>query len=105
MASSQSDDFQCRNCGAEIHPNARACKSCGTLSGSPSAKSLQAQHLDGIDLPHDPGNDPDFDYDDYVSREFGDDKNLPIVIDGRKVIWWLTAVILVLVFAYLATRG
>ena len=38
-----------------------------------------------------------------MDREFGDTGDQPIVVDFRKVIWWLTALILFLVFLYWST--
>ena len=106
MTSPRSDDFVCPNCGADFHPNARTCKCCGTSPGSPSAAWRQSEHLDGVNLPANPGNDPTFDYDEFISREFGDENSeQPIVVDLRKVIWWLTAVILLIVFAVWTTRS
>ena len=105
MASSISNEFECPNCGTDIHPNARACKKCGFSATAPPAKWQQPEHLDGIDLPPDPDNDPTFDYDDYVAREFSEEGDQPIIIDGRKLIWWLTAVVLLLVLAYVVTHS
>ena len=105
MASSLSNDFQCPHCGAGVHPNARSCKKCGAPAASPPPTWDHPEHLDGIDLPHDPNDDPDFDYSEFVESEFGDTGDRPIVIDLRKVIWWLTALGLFLVFLYWSTGG
>lgn len=103
-----SNDFVCEACGDEIHPNSRSCPHCGARReiqavGNKAAWG-QSEHLDGIDLP-DPAGD-DFDYDDFIGREFGDDANSASASprDWKKTLWWLTALITLIAFTLLAIR-
>jgi hypothetical protein len=77
----------CPNCGAEIPPNARACPECGsdeTTGWSDDAKS------GGLDLP-----DQDFDYDEFVKREFEGKNPVP---RGIHWFWWVVALLIVGLF-------
>lgn len=74
----------CPHCGAEVPPNARACPACG--SDEQTGWSKQARY-DSLDLPEE-----NFDYDDFVKREFGDEKPLPC---GIRWFWWLVALLLI----------
>jgi len=78
----------CPNCGAEVPPQARACPQCG--SDEQTGWSEQA-NVDGLDLPN-----QEFDYDDYVKREFGAPTPVP---SGIRWIWWLVAAALVILFS------
>ncbi len=95
-----STDFRCPSCGASISPNARSCVCGAQRDGS---GWIASETYDGLDLGED-----DFDYDDFVRREFG--------ADGRKVnwfarmtpkerFWWVVAVVLFVAFAALALAG
>ena len=77
----------CHNCGAEVPPKARACPECGAdeKTGWP-----EAARSDGLDLP-----DEDFDYDDFVKREFGDKSPVP---RGIHWFWWIIALLVVIAF-------
>jgi uncharacterized membrane protein YvbJ len=83
----------CPNCGAEVPPDAKACPECG--SDEQTGWSEQARY-DSLDLP-----DEDFDYNEFVKREFGDDKRSSLP-RGDHWFWWavgiLLAVALVLLF-------
>ena len=57
----------------------------------------QDESMDGVDLP-----DEDFDYDDFVEREFGKKPHRRI---GIKWYWWLTAAIVLGWFGWLTLRG
>jgi hypothetical protein len=57
----------------------------------------QSSRYDGLDLP-----DDEFDYEDFVAREFGGDKRR--LLSGLKWYWWLTAVALIFVFALFGLR-
>lgn len=83
----------CPNCGAEISPNAKVCPECGSCEETGWGEKA---HADNLGLP-----DEDFDYDDFVKREFGDKKPVP---RGLGWFWWLVALILLVVFAALALR-
>ena len=71
----------CPNCGAEVPPRAKACPACG--SDEQTGWSEQARY-DGLDLP-----DQNFDYDDFVKREFSGEKSVP---RGMHWFWWLVAI-------------
>lgn len=77
----------CPNCGAEVPPNARACPECGSDSETGWNERAAAQNLD---LP-----DEDFDYQEFVKREFGPRKDT-----GHRIhwFWWMIALGLVLAF-------
>lgn len=55
----------CPACGADVPETALACPECG--SDYETGWNEDAAVYDGLDLP-----DKDFDYDEYVKREFGD---------------------------------
>jgi len=73
----------CPHCGAEVPPGAKACPECG--SDEQTGWSEQARY-DGLDLP-----DDKFDYNEFVKREFGDEKPIPA---GIHWFWWLLAIAL-----------
>jgi ribosomal protein L40E len=73
----------CPNCGAEVPSRAKACPECG--SDENTGWSEEARHS-SLDLPNE-----HFDYDDYVEREFNDDKPVP---RGIHWFWWLIAVLI-----------
>ena len=72
----------CPNCGAEVPPKARACPECGA---DEQTGWSEAARTDGLDLP-----DQNFDYDDFVKREFGDESPVP---RGVHWFWWVIAVL------------
>lgn len=71
----------CPHCGAEVPRNARACPECG--SDEETGWSEQA-HVGGLNLP-----DENFDYDEFVKREFGPSRELKP--PGIRWLWWLVA--------------
>ena len=73
----------CPQCGAEVPPKARACPECG--SDEQTGWSEQAQ-IGDLDLPN-----QEFDYSDYVKREFGGQSPIP---RGVHWFWWLVGVAL-----------
>ena len=77
----------CPNCGAEVPRNARACPECG--SDEKTGWSDEARH-DALAVP-----DEDFDYEEFVGREFGGRKPVP---RGIHWFWWMVAVLVVIVF-------
>ena len=77
----------CPNCGATIPPKARACPECG--SDDQTGWSTDA-NVGGLDLP-----DDNFDYADYLKKEFGEKSPKP---RGISWLWWLVALGLVMVF-------
>jgi hypothetical protein len=72
----------CPNCGAEVPRNAKACPECG--SDEQTGWSEEA-HTGGLGLP-----DEEFDYDDFVKREFGREGPVP---HGMHWFWWIVAVL------------
>ena len=83
----------CPNCGGDVPRNALACPECGA---DEKTGWSEAAKYDGLDLP-----DEDFDYNEYVEREFGAKKPVP---QGIPWFWWLIALVLVVVFVVLWLR-
>jgi hypothetical protein len=93
------DHWICPDCGAEVKVGAAGCPRCiGRQRGKKRRKPApspavgrksweQDEAHDGLDLP-----DEDFDYDEFVAREFGGAAHRRI---GIKWWWWLTALLLV----------
>ncbi len=82
--------FVCPNCGAEVPANAKACPECG--SDEQTGWSDEAQSS-GLDLP-----DENFDYNDYVKREFGGKTPVP---HGVHWFWWLVGIAVLAAFLLL----
>ncbi len=72
----------CPNCGAEVPPKARACPECGA---DEQTGWSEAARVDGLDLP-----DENFDYEDYVKREFGGPSAVP---RGIHWFWWAVGLV------------
>ena len=77
----------CPQCGAEVPPKAKACPECG--SDETTGWSEDAQH-ENLGLP-----DENFDYGDFVKREFGGPQVKP---RGLHWAWWLLAIIVLIAF-------
>jgi ribosomal protein L40E len=95
------DTWICPDCGAEVKVGARGCPRCRARElrrriarPAPRKQWQQDEALDGLDLP-----DEDFDYDDFVAREFGGKPHHRI---GIKWWWWLTAAVLLACFIWWA---
>ena len=73
----------CPHCGAVVPPTAKACPECGSDEQTGWSEEARASDLD---LP-----DEDFDYDDFVQREFGGKKPVP---RGIHWFWWVIAVLI-----------
>ena len=73
----------CPVCGEDVPPRSLACPECGADHNS--GWKEDADSSDGTDLPGE-----DFDYDDFVKKEFGASGKPP----GVKLIWWITAIII-----------
>lgn len=71
----------CPNCGAEVSPRAKCCPECGS---DEETGWSEAAHSVGLDVP-----EADFDYDEYVRREFGQQGPVP---SGIHWFWWLVAI-------------
>ncbi|TDU70778.1 hypothetical protein EI77_02826 [Prosthecobacter fusiformis] len=85
---------QCPACGEWVPRGAVACDDCGACDRS-GWKSERAVY-DGLDLP-----DEDFDYNEFVEREFGQEKTGPRV--SREIFWrWVAAIVLaVMILGYI----
>jgi hypothetical protein len=77
----------CPNCGAEVPPNAHACPECGSCEQTGWSEDAPSQQLG---LP-----DDNFDYDDFVKREFGGEKPVP---RGVRPFWWIVAIVVLALF-------
>jgi len=77
----------CPNCGANVPPRARACPECGADEETGWSEAADTGRLG---LP-----DDNFDYDDFVKREFGAQNPVP---PGIAWYWWLVALVLVAAF-------
>ena len=85
----------CPVCGADVPRTANACPECG--SDEKTGWSQKAAS-DGLDLP-DEGNE--FDYDDFVKREFGGSDRKP---RGISWFWWVVGLIVLTSLVLLALR-
>jgi uncharacterized membrane protein YvbJ len=74
----------CPNCGADLPRNARVCPECGSDEKTGWSEYAQRENLG---LP-----DENFDYEDFVKREFGGKKPLP---RGQHWFWWIIGVLVV----------
>ena len=83
----------CPNCGADVPPKAKACPECGADESTGWSETAYASSLG---LP-----DDDFDHGEFVKKEFGGEQVKP---RNQKWIWWVTAVILVLLLGFLFLR-
>ena len=80
--------FTCPVCGEEVHPNARACPSCGADDRSGWRDDAGAtDDASALGL----GDDEDFDYDEFVAREFGAERPAS---PRQGWVWWAVAVLL-----------
>ena len=70
----------CPNCGADVPPRAKACPECGSDESTGWSEDASAQSLG---LP-----DDEFNYDEFVQREFGRARPGP-----RRIFWWIVAVL------------
>lgn len=82
----------CPQCGAEVPRKALACPECGSDYETGWSEEATAQRLD---LP-----DDNFDYDEFVKKEFGEEKK-EIRPRGIPMIWWIVAIALLLALLFL----
>lgn len=73
----------CPVCGEDVPRGSLACPECGADHNS--GWRLDADTQNALNLP-----DDDFDYDEFVQREFG----ARVKPAGIKTIWWITAIVL-----------
>ncbi len=88
----QKSTFPCPACGEDVPAKAKACPHCGACEKS--GWNEDESSYDGLDLP-----DDDFDYDKFQEEEF--DK--PRKRRGRELLWRITALILLILFAVITT--
>ncbi|MES2597616.1 MAG: hypothetical protein V4662_19875 [Verrucomicrobiota bacterium] len=82
---------QCPNCGEWVPKGAVACDDCGACAKSGWKENSEI--YDGVDLPDD---EEDFDYDDFVKREFGEDREGRPSL-SKEQLWKIVAAILLAV--------
>ena len=73
----------CPNCGAAVPENTAACLECGADEDTGWNEDAHAQ---GLCLP-----DDEFDYDEFVEREFGKEQH-EVVPKGLHWFWWVVGV-------------
>ncbi|MCI0745153.1 MAG: zinc ribbon domain-containing protein [Verrucomicrobia subdivision 3 bacterium] len=86
----------CPNCGADVPPNALACPECGSDHETGWSDEATGQR---IGLP-----DDNFDYDEFVKEEFGEEKP-QLRPRGIAPLWWFVAILLLIGFVFLTLRG
>lgn len=76
----------CPNCGAYVPTNARACPECGADESTGWNDVADEQSL-GVP-------DDNFDYDEFVEREFGETKPAArLKVEGVSWFWWAVALV------------
>jgi hypothetical protein len=85
----------CPVCGATVPPNAKACPGCG--ADEETGWSEEAR-TDELGLP-----DENFDYEEFVKREFGGEKKSPIP-HGIHWFWWIVAVLILAAFLWMLLK-
>lgn len=85
-------DFECPACGAAVSPNASGCRDCGAQKVD--GRWVENKIYDGLELPE----EDDFDYDDFVAREFGSGAGQK---RGKDLFWWIVAIIVLIAFTLL----
>ena len=89
----------CPNCGADVPPKAKACPECGADEKTGWSETAYASSL-GI-----PGEDEEFDYEKFVKQEFGGGSGVNKARPhGISWLWWVTGLVLVLLFLLLFFR-
>jgi hypothetical protein len=78
----------CPVCGEDVPRNALACRECGADHNTGWRDDAHVH--DGLDLP-----DDEFNYDEFIKREFGSSALPP----GVKTVWWITGIILLVMLA------
>ena len=104
----KADTYLCPGCDHEVPVGSRGCPYCNPTPKRrrPKAAASRAKRSweqdsahDGLDLP-----DENFDYDDFIAREFGGKPHRRI---GIKWYWWATAVVVLalIIFAGFQVYG
>ena len=73
----------CGHCGTAIPPDASACPECGAAEDT----GWEDDYSSDLGLL-----DEDFDYDEFVEREFGKSDNPNVVPQGLHWFWWLVGI-------------
>ncbi|MFO1476167.1 MAG: zinc ribbon domain-containing protein [Verrucomicrobiota bacterium] len=84
--------MHCPHCGAELSPNAKSCRECGTDASTEWSEEAG----EGLGLP-----DEEFDYEDFVRKEFGKSP----VPRGLRPFWWIVGVLVLAMMLWLWVRG
>jgi hypothetical protein len=86
--------YICPFCDREVRVG-KQCKGCAKKGKPAPAKAKRSwehdEMYDGLDLP-----DDDFDYDEFVAKEFG---HMPHKKIGVKWYWWLLGVVILVLWA------
>ncbi len=88
---------QCPVCGEWVYRGQAACEECGACAKS--GWKAHADVYDGLDLPDE---EDEFDYDDFVAREFGGEKKFKPPIP---VFWWWVGIVLVIAMGWALLSG
>lgn len=78
---------QCPVCGEWVPRGAAACNDCGACAKSGWSGDT---HADGLDLP----DEEEFNYDDFIAREFGGKSSKQSATNN---LWWWVALALLLI--------
>lgn len=90
---------RCPECGAVVHLNSQSCPRCGARRGTCGWEWSEV--YDGLDLPGEENDD--FDYDEYVAREFGNGPKAGWRLwPAKRVFWWIVALITLIAFSWIA---
>ena len=81
---------QCPVCGEWVSKGQAACDECGACEKSGWKKDAETD--DGLDLP-----DDEFDYDDFIAREFGGKQDG--VSGNQRSLWFWVGLVLVIILA------
>ena len=90
--------FRCPNCGADVPESAKFCRQCGASDDSGWGENDDSWSSDGVGSGYSP--DDDFDYDEYIAREFPDQAG-PRPGHGVKR-WAMAVLVAIVVAAFLA---
>src|SRR4051812_19548277 len=80
----------CPVCNQDVPRGALACPECGADHNS--GWRAGAESYDALDLPGE-----DFDYDEFVQKEFGSSVTRSLKPEGIRAIWWITAIVIFVV--------
>lgn len=87
------DYFRCPHCGARVRKGAPACPKCGSDEETGWSENAQSW---AADVPAGYGEEDDFDYDEFLAREFPGHGTRPARGSGLKWFWRVAAALLCL---------